>query len=307
MAVLRRIRDRRCISVGAHALVGRYPTCDIVLPNPRVSGNHALFLHDDDGWSVKPHLTTNGTSIDDVVAPPGVRHRIIRTGTRMWMGTTEEEWEWVDLGPPGPAAVDSSGSILVADEATLALPDEHHPQLLVAATGSVWSIHGDERNPVVDGELLQFADETFRLLLPAMLRGGSQQTAPSDSLPDLKLELTISPDGDEIRHSAVVVGGARRTLRVRRHTHLLLELGEARMSDAVAGLPEPEQGWLDVELLCRRLGLSPSLLHLWTFRARAQLAMAGIPHPMEVIEDRGERARRQLRLGIGEVLVLPTP
>ena len=164
---------------------------------------------------------------------------------------------------------------------------------------------GDVRRSVCDGETVDVGGSAWTLLLPANLRGGSQLTKEDRAAGPLRLELVVSSDGDEVRRSVLVHGQQRQELRVRRHTHLLLELVEARLSDVAAGLPAADQGWVDAQVLCRRLGLTPSLLHLRTHRARAQLDEAC--EVGRIIEDRGERSRRQLRIAIEDVAVKTVP
>ena len=107
----------------------------------------------------------------------------------------------------------------------------------------------------------------------------------------LHLAVEVSEDGDRVHRCALVLEGAHRELAVRRHSHLLAELAEARRGRRA-------DGWVEASVVQRRLDLSTSLLHLYTHRARAQVRKAGLPEGHDVIEVRGERGARQLRLGV---------
>ncbi|MEN0063198.1 MAG: FHA domain-containing protein [Myxococcota bacterium] len=303
MAVLRRSRDGRTVSVGAYTLIGRYPSCDLVLSDSRVSGNHLLLLHDDTGWFIKPHLTTNATLLAGVPIPPGRRHPVENVGLSVQVGTPDEVWTWLDLSPPGPAATDAEDRLHVTKDRVLVLPNEQRPWGVVVSIGDQWFLQaGEDRVGLVDNQIVELDRQRFRLHLPKSLVGGSQRTAEANEAPPVALELVISANGDEILRSCLISVRDRRELRVRRHTHLLLELAEARVADANSDLAESERGWVDTNLLRRRLGLSAQQLYVQTFRARAQLEDAA-PASRSLLEVRGEYGRRQLRLGIHQVSV----
>jgi ABC-type multidrug transport system ATPase subunit/pSer/pThr/pTyr-binding forkhead associated (FHA) protein len=44
--------------------IGRDPQSDVVVNDPRVSWNHAVLRHQDDGWVLEDHGSTNGTFLD---------------------------------------------------------------------------------------------------------------------------------------------------------------------------------------------------------------------------------------------------
>ena len=143
MAVLLRRRDDSYVSLAAQTLVGRFPACEWVLANPRVSGNHAQLLHDGERWWVKPHVTRNGSFLNDELLTPGSRHAVTSTGARLRLGSSDEEWEWIDVGPPGAAAIGCDGTLRTALDGVLALPAEERPVGTVvwfAGACSTWAM-----------------------------------------------------------------------------------------------------------------------------------------------------------------------
>ncbi|MEM9074815.1 MAG: FHA domain-containing protein, partial [Myxococcota bacterium] len=56
--------------------IGRAPNCDIVLRLPYVSKLHAHVVRDADGWSLTDNQSANGTWINEVELPAGVRRQI---------------------------------------------------------------------------------------------------------------------------------------------------------------------------------------------------------------------------------------
>lgn len=65
-------------------LLGRAPSCDLLLGHPTVSRSHALLHHADDGWLVTDLRSTNGTRINgwSVTEP-----ELIRPGDQVSFGS----------------------------------------------------------------------------------------------------------------------------------------------------------------------------------------------------------------------------
>lgn len=296
MALIVRERDGRTVSLGSRTVVGRFPICDLPLDDRRVSGNHAVFRHDGDRWVIVPHVTTNGTFLDDVELPPGLPAPL-REGAVLRFGTSSQRWTVVDLGPPAAVAIEAGGERRISEGEALALPDATDVQVLIVHDADQWWLDGDAgRTPCRDGQILTVADTTWTLHLPSTLDGGSTSTSDDTVAPSgFRIRFVISPDGDEIRRCFVGSPREERGLSVRRHTHLLLELAEAHA--------DRSEGWVDDQVLMRRLSISRNQLHLLTHRAKSQLQSTGLLLPEPVIETRGERSARQLRLVCDEVLI----
>lgn len=291
MALLLRARDGRWVNLGARTLVGRYPHCDLQLLDRRVSGHHATLLFQDGTWWIRARQTTNGTLFDGAPLAAG-ESRELRVGTELRFGTTRQTWSVTDTSPPTLALVPTDGSAVPVALDRWATPDG---RVRLSRDGEHWMRHDDSgRRRVDDGELVESGDEVWTVLLPANLRGGSSHTEAALE-GRVHLALRVSEDGDRVHQCTLVLDGARHDLTVRRHTHLLVELADARRDD-------PDDGWVEASVVQRRLGLSPSQLHLYTHRARAQVRAAGLPEDRMAIEVRGERGARQLRLGVGAVV-----
>ncbi|MCS7172287.1 MAG: FHA domain-containing protein [Armatimonadetes bacterium] len=69
-------------------VVGRRPTCDVVIPDPGVSREHLRVERDEEGWRVVDSGSTNGTFINDRRA---TIHRL-RHGDRIRIGSTVLEY-----------------------------------------------------------------------------------------------------------------------------------------------------------------------------------------------------------------------
>lgn len=287
MGLIRRTRDGRHVSLGARTLVGRYPHCDLQLLDRHVSGHHATFVFDDGTWWLRTQDTTNATLVDGSAQPGGARIRV-KADTTLQFGTPSELWEVVHDTAP----------------ALVLMPSDSEP---VSITGDRWSApgggpllvrrgdrwlreDGSGTRRVEDGEVIETEHEVWVVLMPASWRGGSSHTLASDD-DHVELVLEVSQDGERIHRCSLVLGGAQHELSVRRHSHLLLELADAKQHGT-------SEGWVEDIAVRRRLGLSTSQLYLHTHRAQAQLRAAGLPEDRCVLETRGQRGARQLRLNV---------
>lgn len=297
------VSSRRAASLGARTVVGRFPNSDLVLDDRRVSGHHALFLYTGGAWALRVHATTNGTFLDDVELSPGRTYPLQTPGSVIRFGTSSHSWRVEHLGPPSAVGVGPEGA-MTAEDGVLALPHPEHVEALVWHDGQRWKAgDDDDAHPIEDGASLDLPSGRWTIHLPANLLGGSMCTSDETaSLNGLRMRFVISANGDEIRRCLVGPAHDERELRVRRHTHLLLELADAWLRDRSDG-PATERGWVEDHVLLRRLGLAREQLHLLTHRARGQLRDCGAAAFEPIIDSRGERAQRQLRLVCREVFI----
>lgn len=128
--------------------------------------------------------------------------------------------------------------------------------------------------------------------------------ARADASAPISLRFDVSRDEE---HVALTARWAGQTLRFegRAHTYTLLTLARARLEAERSGrVPSAERGWVHRDTLCRQLRLDPNLLLTHLFRARRQLAAAGVPGAEALFERRLDAG--QLRLGIADLeVVLP--
>lgn len=287
MALLRRDDDLRWVNLGARTLVGRYPHCELQLLDRRVSGHHATFLFDGRTWWIRAQQTTNGTFVDDERLRSGER-RALRVGSRVRLGPSTQRWHVMGVGPPAVALLPLDGPphVVEGDRWTTDCG-----RGVLCRDGARWTWDdGAHVRHVADGDAIGLGDDRLTVSFPTSWRGGSSQTQPTDD-ERAWLTLEVSQDGERVHRCTLVLADEVHDMSVRRHTHLLLELADARVHG-------PEDGWVAASLLRRRLGLSPSQLHLHTHRALDQARQAGLPDRCPLIETRGERGARQLRLGI---------
>ena len=117
---------------------------------------------------------------------------------------------------------------------------------------------------------------------------------------ELLLRFDVSRDRESIV-LLIIAGLESRAVTNRAYHELLLVLAEARIAALAAGVPEPEQGWLHTDELCRRIAGDVSKVNVDVFRARQQLDQLGVIESHRVVERRP--TTRQLRLGTASAVI----
>lgn len=291
MGSLRDLQTRAVRPLPARLLVGRAPSCTLCLEDRRVSGEHATILWTGTRWEVRDLGSRNGTFLDGVRLEPGVSQGLER-GSRVSFGTPDSGFELVEPSPPSALAEDlTTGALLAAEGGILALPSPADPLALVYtdARGRWVAEQGEDPVEIDDGHVLT-AGRPFRIRLPAAI----ESTAPVDVGPrvdTVRLRFYVSRDEEHVE-LGVVHRGQETRLDRREHWYGLLTLARRRMEEA--GLPLSEQGWVDRDRLLRMLQVDANAFNVAMYRARGQLAAAGVEGAAGVVEVR----RGQRRIGI---------
>lgn len=191
----------------------------------------------------------------------------------------EERWRLESSAPPGPAAISPEGEVVEALDGILELPDGH---VLAWPEDQV-------------GDSVKVDDAPWQLLWPPHFElAPSTQSAPRPE--ELALEMLVDPRDEEVRAAVLVIDGARHELVVRKHLALLLTLAQQRVHDVEQGFHEDDQGWIPTTALCRQVPVPAHLLAMHVHRVRRQLGEAGIQDADRIVESRGRRPHRALRL-----------
>jgi hypothetical protein len=103
---LESLRTRMRIRLDGHALVGRHERCNVRLPNPCVSSEHAAIGWTGREWCVRDLGSRNGTYIDGERIPPGER-RPVHRGMTLAFGIADHAWLLVADDAPDDARTSS--------------------------------------------------------------------------------------------------------------------------------------------------------------------------------------------------------
>jgi hypothetical protein len=269
----------------------------------QVSGEHASLRWTDAGWQVRDLGSRNGTFLGAERLESG-RTSLLFRGARLRLGASPA-WTLVHDGPPGPAAVRADGVACGAEGEMLVLPSPEAMRALVYQVGDGWVMELDgEPLDIRDGQAVRLGDEEWRVFLPISPPRPELPTTWDTSarppLETLELRFRVSQDEEQIDLDVGYPGGVR-TLTPRAHHLVTLTLARARIEDRRAGIAPPEAGWRYADELCRSLRLETSLLTLHLFRAREQLAQAGVEGAARLFERR--RMSGQLRISLDRLSV----
>lgn len=297
MGLLRATRGDRKFCMGTQVLVGRGAGCDLQLDSRLASAPHALIHWTTAGWALRDIGSRNGTWLGDDRLEPA-RDVLLSAGARLSFGDRSEGWELVGADPPGPVAIGEDGALALAAAGLLALPEPERPSVVVLPDPDGWVVErDDELGAARDGQVLEVEGRRWTLLLPhtpVEAPAASTLDAMVDDVGRVVLAFSVSQDEEHV-DVEVLSPGARVPLSARNHHFVLLALARAREEDARQGASEAERGWVYQDDLCRMVGVEATLLNLHLFRAREQLASAGLGFAARLIERR--RLSRQVRLG----------
>ncbi len=299
MGYLLQIKTGRRFTLGVRVLVGRSRKCDLHLPHPSISGEHAVVWWSEDQWWIRDLASRNGTTLDgDAVSSE--QGRPMLAGQVLGFGSHPLGWTVESISEPRPMAVPvgAEGEVVVAEDGLLALPDGERPEVVVYEGSPQWILErGDQVRPTHDLDEVTIGERSWRLHLPQALAPtlGADQHAPL-VLREIALAFDVSADEE---HVAVHLegDGQRIDLGSRAHHYMLLTLARARLADAE--LPAASQGWVYQDDLCQQLMIDRERINMLIFRARKQLMTLGVHGARDLVERRTDS--QQLRLGVGRL------
>lgn len=275
-------------------LIGRSRGVDLRIDEPAVSGQHALLRWTGERWELRDLGSRNGTWLDDRRLAPGERAQLT-AGAKLGFGNADLRWTLIEDRAPLPVAVaEDSGEVCVGEGGLLSLPPgSDAPELLLfRGEDGEWQMerHGDV---VPAPDEVEVEGRTWRLSLPQESDQTLDRSAPS--VANLSLHFEVSAD-EEFAQIFLDRRGQRTPLEARVHHYLLLTLARQRQRDAQDGGPEAGHGWVHQSELAHMLRIEESQVNLQIFRARRQLADAGVEDAAHIVERR--TPGRQLRLGV---------
>jgi hypothetical protein len=296
VARLKNLQTGEAFPLAARTVIGRSAACNLRLASPLASGEHASIAWVDDGWELRDLASRNGTFAGGERLAGGGAVRL-RPGLRIAFGEPEEAWALEEALPPGLFAVElSTREVVQSESGLLALPDDERPAFLIYLSPDGWVAEtpDGELRPLSDATVLTGAGGAWEVRLPD--RYAPTVPAGGPTIDDVELRMMVSRDEEHVQITVVHRRGEI-ALEPREHGYLLLTLARARLSDA--GLPEVERGWRDRDEIVRMLATDVNALNVAIFRARQQLAAAGVEGAGRLVEVR----RGQRRIGVARLRV----
>ncbi len=282
MGAIQNLVDGQTVGLASRVLVGRGGAASLSLPDPLISGEHAVIWWDGTDWCIRDLGSKNGTFV------AGRRITIggfvsLAPGDVLGFGR-EEGWRFVEGGAPSARALDPRGLAMVADDGFLCLPDADDPQVIVyRGPYGRWLADEDGVTRRIEADSITVGDQVYTLDLPrlhdATLDGGSLGA----DVASVAMRFALSRDEEHVECTVQLANGWRK-LEPRAHHFLLLALARCRIDDASC---EPaECGWVHVDDLCRMLGVRRGLLNMQILRVRREMEGLGLSSAADVIERR---------------------
>ncbi|TNE92459.1 MAG: FHA domain-containing protein [Deltaproteobacteria bacterium] len=300
MATLKHLQSGAVRPVPARLLVGRAPSSSLHLDDHRVSGQHASIVWTGGRWEARDLGSRNGTFVDGERLEPG-KPVVLSVGATLAFGVSDEKWELVEAGPPSAVAEHvASGRVRIATDGILALPDGDAPLAEVFARGREWRLEMDGESRVLqDEEVVSVGGEAWRIRVPSAIEGTvAVDSGPSLSTVQLRFAVSMNEEHVEL---TLIHRGKETALEAREHGYTLLTLARARVDEAE--LPTGEQGWIDRDRLLRMLGVDANALNVSIYRARGQLAAAGLEGAAGIVEVR--RGARRIGIDPERIEIVP--
>ncbi|MCO4772021.1 MAG: FHA domain-containing protein [Deltaproteobacteria bacterium] len=292
--------------LGARHLVGRSEVANIVVRDPAVSGEHAVFTWTGRVWELRDLGSRNGTWVDDRQLGPGERLPL-ELGNQIAFGDRKKRWELLSAAPPTVAGW-TDGLVVEGEGRLLALPSEEDPQVVVELDPvRGWQmIREGESSPVRHGEMVTIGRTEFTISIPAALAPVpmtaelQEISITENTTRRMKLDFGVSADEEYIELTADV-GGTSRRLAPRVHHYLLLVLARRRLADAAEGVAESEQGWVYTNDLRKGLRITANQYYVMTHRLRREVEDLGVVDASRLVEKR--TTSRQVRIGVPDLTV----
>lgn len=281
----------------ARVLIGRAPHCDLVVSNRRASGEHAVLVWEGGQWALRDLGSRNGTWTSRKRVQTGGRV-VVRAGDQLFFGTQEEAWTLSGAGPELFATRRDGGMPVLGESGMLALPSHDAVQVTIYQDdrGRWVADRCGEIETVSDQSVIELDGVSFDLALPHAL----PPTEDSElSLFEARFVFGVSGN-EEYVELELVQGARRRTIQARAHLYVLLTLARIRLEQE-ADEADGAAGWVHQEDLARMLGCTDAYINLAIFKARKQLAKAGLVGAPGVVERRV--GTRQLRFGASDASV----
>jgi pSer/pThr/pTyr-binding forkhead associated (FHA) protein len=304
VGALKQAKTKRSFPLGARVLVGRSYRCDLRLPHPSVSGEHAVVWWDEGRWWIRDLGSRNGTLLDG----ERIDHtqRPLHVGATMQFGTHPLEWEVESIDRPQPMATlmaEPPRSVMAVD-GLLALPSSEDPQAVIYEGAPSWILEqGDFVGPATNGMVVVLGDERWHLHLPQVLPSTIEAGREDQriELGTVEFHFVVSADEEHVS-LAIQANDQLIDLGSRAHHYALLTLARARLADAA--LPETSRGWVYQDEIYGQLQIDRERLNLLVFRARKQLAQLGVRDAGGLVERRVDS--NQIRIGVARLSIQST-
>lgn len=287
--------------LNGRCLIGRAPTCHLVIEDARVSAEHAVIAYRDGQWWVRDLSSTNGTFVDERSLEQEVN---LVKGSTFALGHRQHRFTLVDESPPCAEVTDlETGEVRHISPAGGLFPegaDTNGAYLYQTEEGWMLETEGDAQI-LKEAHTCNLGSRSFLIRLPlGALAEVGETVAITEPHRPLSLRFRVSSDEEHVSVD-VSYSGKEKKLGHRSYSYLLLTLARARCNEERAVASPGDAGWLHVRDLARGLRVTPEQLNLWVWRARRHIQELDESLSSMIVERRPHTGT--LRLGTGHLTI----
>lgn len=286
--------------LNGRCLIGRAPTCHLLVEDTRVSAEHAVIAFRDGKWWVRDLSSRNGTFVDGTLIQKEVH---LMKGAALALGHREHRFVFAESGPPAAEVLElSTGEVRRISPSGGRFPegvDAGDAYLYFTEEG--WMVETEGKAELVkEPRRYEFGQRSFLVRPPLGALSEVEETV-AGAAPHRPLAFRFRVSSDE-EHVDVEVSysGKAKSLGHRSYSYLLLTLARARFEEEKSAQAS-DAGWLHVQDLARGLRVTPEHLNLWVWRARRHIQELDDSLPSLIVERRPHTGT--LRLGTGLVTI----
>ena len=295
MGRLRAKQSNESHTLEAYSLVGRGPTCGVVLKDERVSYEHACLKYTSRGWVLRDLGSTNGSWLNGQKVAVGTDVPL-HASDAIAFGESGLLFTLEDAAPPEPMAVPlTGGEPALLTDGVMLLPTAENPAASIfrSADGG-WTFEAGDRVRVIEpGEVVEVNGAAFRFSCP----NEWQATAKIQRVrlvTESVLHFEVSDDEEHVSLT-VECDGERMPLGRSNAYYFLLTLARLRNAEQRAQR-DSEAGWTHREELTNMLKCGEQQLNVWVHRVRAKFASKDFLDYASIVERRDGSG--QLRVGV---------
>lgn len=283
-------------------LFGRLDSAvDCHVEGKQVSRVHASLEWTGSSWDLCDH-SRNGSWINNAPVAAGQRQSLAKGDSFGFEEHSKSLFKLNCNSEPKPLLIKGKDRVETIElDSFHVLPSEENPLVSIYLKDQLWFQEVEGRTLSLEsGNVIKIAGELWEFFNP--LTSELTQIAVQGQNPIDQIDFEFYPSSD--LESVELIGnraGQKLDFGVRNHHFLLLILAQCRKEDQVKGLPEHQQGWIDVNLLASKLQMDLSHLNIQVYRARKQIMslLSGPVTPEHVV---GRRSG-EMRLGFSHFKV----
>jgi pSer/pThr/pTyr-binding forkhead associated (FHA) protein len=290
MATIKNQETHEHVTLLASHVFGRDSrSVDTRLEDPDISHIHASIRWEGNEWRIYDH-SRNGTFVNG----EHVSHdsMALDLKCKIRFGTSKRStWAVVNLDSPQTMLVPlQSDQPAIEFQRLYVLPNVENPEISIYKTEADQWISETENGikQLKDGDIISNENHSWQFFTAKMVDstlgiGEYRHT----TVEDIRFYFHASLDEEHIE-AKVVHHGKTIDLGERVHHYLLLILARQRLDDHSQGIDKDNQGWTDIGLLSKMLGLDLTYINIQIFRARKQIeeALPDVFHIIQLIERR---------------------